>query len=146
MTNPNEFPEKVYQFVFDNWTAAGVDKNTDVFWKSWYTGRKDISIFFSELITLPVPVSIPWYKWDYRTYIDIWIHVTDKSGNYPVRMEAIRSSIETAINSNPSGLEPEGIGMMKIDSFSPSNGFDEDYQNDVYKLLIRVQLLLVKNF
>jgi hypothetical protein len=139
-------PLQVSDYIYQNWNVPGINKNTEVYWNSWYTGKDDITIHCSELITLPKPVTLPWYRFDYRTYVDINIFVTDKKGTNAPRRDDIRVYLEDLFNGDPSGLTSIGYDMVKIDTITPREEYDEDYQNDVFRLIVRLELLGNKQF
>jgi hypothetical protein len=142
---PN-IPLQVSDYIYQNWNVPGIDKDDDVYWNSWYTGKDDITIHCSELITLPTPVTLPWYRFDYRSYIDINIFVTDNKGTNAPRRDLIRQYLEELINGDPSGLEPIGYDPVKIDSIMPRDEFDEDYRNNIFRLIVRLEMLACKQF
>jgi hypothetical protein len=131
----------VSDYIYQNWNVPSIDKDDEVYWNSWYTGKDDITIHCSELITIPKPVTLPWYRFDYDTYIDINIFVTDNKGTNGSKRDLIRAYIENLINGDPTGLTPIGYDMVKIEWITPREEFDEDYQNDIFRMIIRLRLL-----
>lgn len=146
-------PLQISDYIYANWNVPSINKDTDVYWNSWYTGKDDITIHFKELITTPKPVTLPWYRFDYRTYVDINVFVTDNNGTLAPRRDDIRNYIDNLIGGDPSGFGAfagtiNGVlyDMVKIDSITPSEDRDEDYQNDIFRLMIRLELLGNKQF
>ena len=139
-------PDLMCAYLKKNWVSNNPAQN-NINWCSWYSGDDDVSIHCGAFVELPRPVTIPWYRFDYDGYIDVNVFVTDLGGNQgSPRIDNCRAMIETLINGNPNGLDPQGIDMMKIDSIVSRNYYDEDYKNDVFRLIIRINLKMQKQF
>jgi hypothetical protein len=142
-------PLQISDYIYENWNVPGINKNTEVYWNSWYTGKDDITIHCSELITLPI-VGSRTLRFS-RSYVDVNIFVTDNSGNNGSRRDDIRNYLEDLIPTNPIPITPieyngTTYDMIKIDSILPREERDNDYQNDVFRLIVRLELLGNKQF
>lgn len=129
--------EELCKILYMFWNIVTIDKDTEVWWDSWYTAKNDISIMCDELTNFPIPFNF-WSQREHVSYYNIYINVTENSGDFPDRLEKIRLFFEQFIDKNPDILQGYGIDTVKVDNIEDNEFYDKDYKNDVFGNVIRV--------